>query len=246
MEGLRVKRTQNSGFLHNMVHLTTLSVSHLVRPCYGAPSLFAKFRRNVVPSKRRKTSKSWKMKASHSSAKSGNDSFVPQRHTPEGRNNKSHSCEHLKTHNDRWRNSNKPSWRDLKHWLDILTPVQCIFIICSSTNTCTKPIYYINFLLHNCTYVILRHVSTSVRHHEGSHLFLAKITCMASVVIDYCIYHIHVFYVFYLSNNFMYFTCLTIYHNRRHTSNFSQEQMSSLMMTHWRRNMSQYNVSTIV
>ena len=47
-----------------------------------------------------------------------------------------------------------------------------------------------------------------------------------------CLYYIHVFYVFDLSNNFMYFTCLIIYHNRRHTSNFSQEQMRSLMMTH--------------
>ena len=32
---------------------------------------------------------------------------------------------------------------------------------------------------------MLRHVSTSVRHHQGAHLFLTKITCMLSVVIDY-------------------------------------------------------------
>ena len=48
---------------------------------------------------------------------------------------------------------------------------------------------------------------------------------------------IHYIHVFYLSNNLMYFICITIYHSRRHTSNFSQEQKSSMMMTHWRRNM---------
>ena len=32
---------------------------------------------------------------------------------------------------------------------------------------------------------MLRHVSTSVRHHQGTNLFLAKITCMTSVVIHY-------------------------------------------------------------
>jgi hypothetical protein len=56
---------------------------------------------------------------------------------------------------------------------------------------CTKPIYYRNILLHNCTYVILRHVSTAVRHHQGAHLFLAKITYMVSVVIDYYADEIH-------------------------------------------------------
>ena len=40
-------------------------------------------------------------------------------------------------------------------------------------------------LLDSCTYVMLQHVSTSVRHHQGAHLFLAKITCMTSAVIDY-------------------------------------------------------------
>ena len=57
--------------------------------------------------------------------------------------------------------------------------------VCSSTNKFTKPIYYINILLHNCTYVMLRHVSTSVRHRQGAHLFLAVITSMTSVVVDY-------------------------------------------------------------
>ena len=33
--------------------------------------------------------------------------------------------------------------------------------------------------------------STSVRHHQGAHLFLAKITCMTSVVIDYKTGKIH-------------------------------------------------------
>ena len=150
---------------------------------------------------------------------------------------------------------------------------------------------------------MLQHVLMSMRHHhQGAHLFLAKITCMSSVVIDRqikymniiytvhkmlvyktvfwcggiydhagvaavcfrcrhlthttatptrsyippyqkncftnqcfknCIYYIH---VFYLSNNL---SQLTTY------SNFSQEQMSSLM-THWRRNMSEHNISTIV
>ena len=32
---------------------------------------------------------------------------------------------------------------------------------------------------------MLRHVSTSVSHHQAAHLFLAKITCLTSVVIDY-------------------------------------------------------------
>ena len=32
---------------------------------------------------------------------------------------------------------------------------------------------------------MLRHGSTSVRHHQGDHLFLAKITSMTLVVIDY-------------------------------------------------------------
>jgi hypothetical protein len=46
------------------------------------------------------------------------------------------------------------------------------------------------------------------------------------------LFYIHVFYVFYLSNNFMYFTFLITYHNRRHTSNFNQEQTICLVMTH--------------
>ena len=78
-----------------------------------------------------------------------------------------------------------------KHKEMVLTSVPCIFIICSSTNKYTKVIYYINILLHSCTYVMLRHVSTSVLHHQGTHLFLAKITCVASVVIDYKTGKIH-------------------------------------------------------
>ena len=38
---------------------------------------------------------------------------------------------------------------------------------------------------------MLRHVSMSVRHHQGAHLLLAKITCMTSVVIDYKTGKIH-------------------------------------------------------
>ena len=38
---------------------------------------------------------------------------------------------------------------------------------------------------------MLRHVSTSVRRHQGAHLFLAKITCVTSVVIDYSADKIH-------------------------------------------------------
>ena len=67
----------------------------------------------------------------------------------------------------------------------IFTPVPCISTIYISTNKCTKPIYYINIVLHNCTHSSLRHVSTSVRLHQGAHLFLPKITCVTSVVIDY-------------------------------------------------------------
>ena len=81
--------------------------------------------------------------------------------------------------------------------LIILTPVPCISTIFSSTNKCTNPIYYINVLLHNCTHSMLRNVSTSVRHHHGADLFLAKITCVTSVVIDYL----------------MNFICLIIYNN---------------------------------
>jgi len=107
-----------------MVHRTTLSVSQLVLVdqdlFFWVVVLHARFRRNVVPSKRRETSKHWKMKASHSFETSGTDYFVTQRHTPEERNTKPHSCEHLKTHNDRWRNIERnPSWRNLRHWLDV-------------------------------------------------------------------------------------------------------------------------------
>ena len=70
----------------------------------------------------------------------------------------------------------------VKRYFSKLKKVLCV---CSSTNKCTKPIYYINILLHNCTYFMLWHVSKSVRHHQGAHLFLPKITCMTSVVIDY-------------------------------------------------------------
>ena len=75
----------------------------------------------------------------------------------------------------------------------ILTPVASIFVIhvCSSANKCTKPIYYINISLHICTYVMFRYVSTSVRHHQGALLLLAKITCVASIVIDYKTDKIH-------------------------------------------------------
>ena len=42
-------------------------------------------------------------------------------------------------------------------------------------------------LLYKLSYYIiigtLQHVSVSVRHHQGVHLFLAKITCMTLVVI---------------------------------------------------------------
>jgi hypothetical protein len=38
---------------------------------------------------------------------------------------------------------------------------------------------------------MIRHVSTSVRHHQGAHLFLAKITCMTSDVTDYKAGKIH-------------------------------------------------------
>ena len=69
--------------------------------------------------------------------------------------------------------------------MNILTPVPCISTICSSTNKCTNPIYYITILLHNCTHSMLRRVLTSVHHHQGAHLFLAKITCVTLVVIDY-------------------------------------------------------------
>ena len=82
----------------------------------------------------------------------------------------------------RWFENYKPYCNN--NYQQILTPVPCVFIICTSTNKCTKPIYYINILLHNCTYVMLRYVSKSVRH-QGAHLFLAKITCMTSVVIDH-------------------------------------------------------------
>ena len=54
--------------------------------------------------------------------------------------------------------------------------------VCSSANKCTNTIYYINILLHHS---MLRRVSTSVRHHQGASLILAKITCVTSDVIDY-------------------------------------------------------------
>ena len=42
--------------------------------------------------------------------------------------------------------------RDNKHGTCILTHVPCISTICSSTNKCTNPIYYIHVLSHNCTH----------------------------------------------------------------------------------------------
>ena len=46
----------------------------------------------------------------------------------------------------------------------ILTPVPCIFFIYNSTNYCTILI----FELHIITYDLFLHVSTLIRHHQGT------------------------------------------------------------------------------
>ena len=41
--------------------------------------------------------------------------------------------------------------------------------------------------------------------------------CFTKQRLKNCTYYVHVFYVFCLSNNFMYFTRIIIYHNRSHS-----------------------------
>jgi hypothetical protein len=69
---------------------------------------------------------------------------------------------------------------------------------------------------------MLRHVSTLDTHtHTHTHTQSSNTNTIVYTAtsknyftnqrLKNCIYYIHVFYIFYLSNSFMYFTCLIMY-----------------------------------
>jgi hypothetical protein len=82
-------------------------------------------------------------------------------------------------------------------------------IICISTNKCTKPIYFINYLIIQLYTWYARHLTQTQQQHQHDRIYRHIKNCFINRRFKNYIYYIHVLclfcilsiYVFYLSKN---------------------------------------------